>query len=78
MEMQRIIRQQHQRLYYPRYFRFLLKILWLTLVINIILVPVLIFLYFSQSKPLYYANSFDGKITPVTPIEDFRPSTQPT
>lgn len=76
MEMQRIIRQQQQRLYYPRYFRFLLKVLWLTLVANIILVPVLIFLYFSQSKPLYYANSFDGKITPITAIDDFRP--QPT
>lgn len=73
MEMQRIIRQQQQRLYYPRYFRFLLKVLWLTLVVNIILVPVLIFLYFSQSKPLYYANSFDGKITPITAIDDFRP-----
>lgn len=73
MEMQRIIRQQQQRLYYPRYFRFLLKVLWLTLVANIILVPVLIFLYFSQSKPLYYANSFDGKITPITAIDDFRP-----
>lgn len=78
MEMQRIIRQQQQRLYYPRYFRFLLKILWLTLVINIVLVPILIFLYFSQSKPLYYANSFDGKITPITPIENFRPSNAPT
>lgn len=74
MERQRIIRQQQQRLYYPRYFRFMLKILWVTLLINIALVPVLIFLYFSQSKPLYYANSFTGKITSISPIEDFVPA----
>lgn len=77
MELSRITRQQEQRLYYPRYFRALLRMLWLTLLVNIALVPVLIFLYFSQSNPQYFANNFDGGVSPIVPIPGFVPPKTP-
>ena len=71
MDLNRILRQQQQRLYYPRYFRGILSVLWLTLLINIALVPVLLVFYFSQNNPLYYANNFDGQVAAISPIQDY-------
>ncbi len=82
MALTHLVRKQQDRFYYPKHFRQILSVLWLTLLINIALVPILIVLYFSQNNPLYYANSFDGHVTPIAPIANYvvRSSTdsQPT
>jgi len=71
MDLNRIARQKNQRLYYPIYFRRILSVMWLTLLINIALVPILIFFYFSQDQTLYYANDFNGHVTPISPILNY-------
>jgi hypothetical protein len=68
MEIKRIERIQSQRLYYPRAFRNLVWVLYLSLLVNLFLVVVLLFWFFTWPEPAYYANSFDGLITPMTMI----------
>lgn len=55
-----------QRAYYPVHFRNCVNLLKWSVIINVILLVLLLYLFFTRPHEHYFISSFDGKIMPIT------------